>query len=179
MNIVILNASPRKEGNTAAVLRQMQQYLPSTANVDWVDVCSLHVGGCLARDGCQATGHCIMADDIEAVLQKIDKADVLLFGTPVYWWGMSAQLKAVIDKFYSRDALYKTTPKTIGVVVVGANGLKNPQYRLIREQFACIADYLHWQLAFYAPFSASAPGQVTAQPKFDTTCRDACNKLLP
>ena len=111
MNIVILNASPRKGGNTAAVLGQMQQYLAPMADIDWVDVCSLRIDGCLACDGCRDTGHCTMADDTEAVLQKIDRADVLLFGTPVYWWGMSAQLKAVIDKFYSRDALYKTTPK--------------------------------------------------------------------
>ena len=93
-------------------------------------------------------------DESDAVIRKIAEADAVIFGTHVYWWGMSAQLKMVVDKFYSQDSQFKTMKKKIGVVVTGANGLDNPQYRLIDEQFRCIAEYLRWDMAFSLAYAA-------------------------
>lgn len=101
----------------------------------------------------------------------------VIFGTPVYWWGMSAQLKMVVDKFYSQDSQFKTMKKKIGVVVTGANGLDNPQYRLIDEQFRCIAEYLHWDMAFSLAFAAYEPGEVMQQEGILAQLQDACEKI--
>ena len=84
---------------------------------------------------------------------------------------------SIIDKFYAQDAQFKEMKKKIGVLAVGANSLENPQYRLIREQFECIAAYLHWELAFSLSFSAWMPGELMQQ---DTVCRqlkEACEKI--
>lgn len=101
----------------------------------------------------------------------------MIFGTPVYWWGMSAQLKMVVDKFYSQDAQFQTMKKKVGVVAIGANELEDPQYRLIREQFSCIADYLGWELAFSLSYSAYEPGEICADPNLDHTIEEAVNCL--
>ena len=58
-------------------------------------------------------------DESDAVIRKIAEADAVIFGIPVYWWGMSAQLKMVVDKFYSQDSQFKTMKKKIGMVLQG------------------------------------------------------------
>ncbi len=59
--------------------------------------------GCLA---CQATGRCVLQDDMEGILDDISDSDVLVFATPVYYYEMSGQLKTFLDRLnplYGRD----------------------------------------------------------------------------
>lgn len=178
MNIVVLNGSPRHNGNTHAVLQKMKQKLLEYHAVEVLDVCSMDLSGCRACDGCkQNGGHCICSDDSDAVIQKVSQADAVIFGTPVYWWGMSAQLKMVVDKFYAQDAQFQTMKKKVGVVAVGANELENAQYRLIREQFSCITDYLGWEFAFSLAYSAYDPGEICKDPNLDHTIQEALDHL--
>ena len=71
---------------------------------------------------------------------------MILFTTPVYWWGMSAQLKLVIDKCYCRGLQLKN--KKVGVIAVGGSPVDSIQYELINKQFDCMADYLSWDMLF-------------------------------
>ena len=114
MNILFLNGSPRHHGNTRAALQTMKAILEDGNTVEALDVCTLKLSGCCACDGCkQNGGHCVCPDESDAVIQKIVQADAVIFGTPVYWWGMSAQLKMVVDKFYSQDSQFKTMKKKL------------------------------------------------------------------
>lgn len=178
MNILILNGSPRRHGNTQTALQTMKTVLEDGNTVEVLDVCTLKISGCRACDGCKRNGgHCVCPDESDAVIQKIVQADAVIFGTPVYWWGMSAQLKMVVDKFYAQDSQFKTMEKKIGVVVVGANELTDPQYRLIHDQFRCIAEYLHWELAFSLSFSAYEPGALTVQKNAPDQLKQACDAI--
>ena len=178
MKVLILNGSPRRTGNTALALAEMKNTLSQKHEVELLSLCEMKLSGCRACDGCKKNGgHCVCPDDSDLLITKIAQADAVIFGSPVYWWGISAQLKMVIDKFYAQDAQFKEMKKKIGVLAVGANSLENPQYRLIREQFECIAAYLHWKLAFSLSFSAWMPGELMQQ---DTVCRqlkEACEKI--
>lgn len=178
MRILLLNGSPRLHGNTHSALQAMKEYLEEQNTVEYLDVCTLNLSGCHACDGCQKNGgHCVCPDESDAVIQKIVQSDAVIFGTPVYWWGMSAQLKMVVDKFYSQDSQFKTMGKKIGVVAIGANDLQNPQYRLIHDQFCCIAEYLHWELAFSLSFSAYEPGALMTQEGVPAQLKQACNAI--
>ncbi len=162
MKVLVLNGSPRMTGNTRAALQEfiagVTANLPAV-QVEMLDVTRHRVGGCVACDGCKRNGgNCVQPDESAALIQKVADADVIVFGTPVYWWGVSSQLKALLDKFYSKDEVFHTQKKKIATVAVGAATLDDPEYTLIRDQFKCIADYLGWQRLFDAAVSAHAPG---------------------
>lgn len=78
---------------------------------------------------------------------------MIVFATPVYWWGVTAQLKLVIDKCYCRGANLKG--KKVGVIAIGGSPTTNVQYELIRKQFECIKDYLGWDIVFSKSYYAT------------------------
>lgn len=178
MNILILNGSPRNNGNTHAVLQIMKELLQESHKIEVLNVCNMNLSGCCACDGCkQNGGHCVCHDDSDTVIQKVVQSDAVIFGTPVYWWGMSSQLKMVIDKFYSQDEQFHTMNKKIGVVVIGANDLIDLQYQLIHKQFSCIAEYLGWKISFSLSLSAYEPGEVLKDKNLNLTVKEAINNL--
>ena len=159
MKVLILNGSPRKNGNTRTLLTALAEEAGKNHQVELVDLQSQKIAPCLGCDACRKNGGtCVQKDDAPALLQKVLEADCIIFGSPVYWWGISAQLKLAIDRLYAGGAAIKG--KKIGVVAVGADGLDTPQYRLIREQFACIGEYLDWEVLFSEGVSAYVPGEV-------------------
>ena len=179
MKILMLNGSPRRNGNTHAVLERMQKQLQEGNQVELLNICTMKLSGCVACEGCSRNGgHCVQHDDSDAVIQKIVQADAVIFGTPVYWWGMSSQLKMVVDKFYSQNGSFKTMKKKIGVLIVGANERKDPQYRSIGEQFDCIAKHLNWNMAFCESFSAYEPEEVLKQADLAQRVQQACDSLV-
>ena len=180
MNILILNGSPRHTGNTHSALRLLEEKLHALgAQTQFVDVCNLKLTGCQACDTCKKNGgRCVMDQDSAQVIDQIAQADAVVFGTPVYWWGMSAQLKMVVDKFYPQDGPFHKMNKKIGVLVVGANAQTDPQYELIGRQFSCIADYLGWETSFQLSFSAWEAGEVMKQPGLEEKLSQAAENLV-
>ena len=108
----------------------------------------------LRKIGCQCHKGCVDQDDTNPTINKLVEADMILFATPVYWWGMTAQLKQVIDKCYCRGLQLKE--KKIGLIVVGGSPLDNIQYELICKQFDCMASYLSWDMLFQKCYYANA-----------------------
>ncbi|MGL5723983.1 flavodoxin family protein [Cetobacterium sp.] len=61
------------------------------SEVEFIDVTKFNVAGCIACDSCKRNGgKCFMKDNTNELVQKIVDADTLIFGSPVYWWGISA-----------------------------------------------------------------------------------------
>lgn len=163
MKILILNGSPRLNGNTSYALSELaNSFIKNTDHcVEMINVTKLKIGGCTACNACKDNGgNCIMKDDTKCIIDKVYSADAVILGTPVYWWGMSSQLKAVVDKFYSKTAQFKEQSKTIGVIAIGTGTVPNKQYDLIHEQFVCICNFLGWDKIFGLSYSASAPNDL-------------------
>ena len=102
-NVLIISSSPRKKGNTNALCEQFQKGAEAKGHhVDLVRIMEKKIGFCLACDSCMKNGgKCIQKDDMAAILDLYSKADVLVLATPVYFYGISAQLKNFIDRMYS------------------------------------------------------------------------------
>ena len=63
----------------------------------------LEIAPCLACEYCFAhDGECVQKDDMAGILEEVDKADMVVFAAPIYWFSMSAQIKLVIDRLYAR-----------------------------------------------------------------------------
>ena len=102
MKTVILFGSPRKDGNTHALvdvfarrLREKQHEV-SVLYLGDLNICPCR--GCLS---CLEKGECRIDDDMEQVRRHITEAEVVVYATPIYWFGPSAQLKLVMDRSIS------------------------------------------------------------------------------
>ncbi len=167
MKILVLNGSPRLNGNTRVALNEITQGIKSNvpgADVTFIDVSSQTLSGCTNCNACKENGgNCTTPDDSAKIIQKIYDADVVIFGTPVYFWGVTAQLKMVIDKLYSKDDQIRQQThqkKKIGLVTVGEAALDDREYAMIKEQFDCICSYLGWDLRFNQSLSAAGAGEI-------------------
>ena len=104
MNILILNGSPRPDGNTAKLIGAFTEGAEEKGHhVDRVDVCRKNIKGCLACEYCHMQGHgeCIQNDDMQEVYDLLKTAEMLVIASPIYYHGISGQLKCTIDRFYS------------------------------------------------------------------------------
>lgn len=96
--------SPRKGCNTETLVDSVMAGATEYGAIsEKVFLHDLKIAPCRACDSCQKTGKCIQKDDMEKLLPVMKKSDVWILGTPIYWWGPSAQLKAFIDRWYGLD----------------------------------------------------------------------------
>ena len=178
MNILLISGSPRKNGNTNALLAQLAAGIQEAGRhtVETVDVTRMKIAPCLGCDGCKRGEKvCVQKDDTQALMEQMRKADFIIFGTPVYWWGMTAQLKLAIDRLYADSGVLKNKP--VGLIITGADDLDSPQYRLIREQFQCMAEYVGFTLQFTREISAGAAGEVLGRAELLQEIRDLGKSL--
>ena len=101
MKLLIFNGSPRK-GNTVEALKTLKEGLAEYPEIEIREIkaADAHMIPCKGCGACKNKGDCVFKDDSYEINRAIKEADFLLFATPVYWWGITAQLKLVIDKFY-------------------------------------------------------------------------------
>lgn len=111
MNILIVNGSPRPNGSTKKMVEAFRDgALSAGHHVDVVDVCTKKIGGCMACEYChtEGNGQCIQKDDMQEVYALISTMDMLLIASPIYYHGLSGQVKCAIDRFYA--AMYPNKP---------------------------------------------------------------------
>lgn len=170
MKALLLNGSPRK-GNTCAALDALKKGMANIQGLELEEVVAeqVSVSPCIACESCGSNSHCVFEDDTNDIVDAVVAADILVFATPVYWWGMTAQLKTIIDKFYSRSKDLHNLKKKVGVIVIGEAQQDDPQYEIIPKQFACICNYLGWEIAFSKTYTAAAADDLT---KSDETLKE-------
>lgn len=119
MKILVLNGSPRSNGNTKQMVTAFSEGAISAGNeVTTIDVCRKNIKGCLACEYCHTKGNgsCIQHDDMQEVYTLLREAEMLVIASPIYYHGISGQLKCVIDRFYS--AAYPNKPPRLKKVAM-------------------------------------------------------------
>lgn len=100
MKIVVLQGSPNKKGSTFILADCFRQGAEDAGHtVEMIDVAHAKIHPCTGCIHCGYEGPCVQKDDVEEIRKKILGADMLVFATPLYYYGMSAQLKTLIDRF--------------------------------------------------------------------------------
>ena len=150
MKIVILNGSARK-GNTSAAIQAFRKGAEGKHEIEVIEPHKLHIAPCKGCGACQCHKGCVDKDDTNPTIDAIAAADMILFASPVYWWGITGQLKLVIDKCYCRGMQIKG--KKVGLIVTGGAPVDNVQYELIEKQF-------DWDMLFQKRYSANAKDEL-------------------
>lgn len=100
MKIVVLQGSPNKKGSTHILADCFRQGAEAAGHtVEMIDAAHANIHPCTGCVHCGYEGPCVQKDDVESIRKKILGADMLVFATPLYYYGMSAQLKILIDRF--------------------------------------------------------------------------------
>ena len=104
MRIVVLQGSPHRNGSTAILVEHFTNGAQAAGHeVLRLDVDRLDISPCTGCLACGYNGPCVQDDDNYIVKNAVLDADMIVFATPLYYYGMSAQLKTAIDRFCSYD----------------------------------------------------------------------------
>lgn len=99
MKALVILGSPRKGGNTEILAGQVVAGLKDDgADVEIIRLADYRISPCLACGGCEKTGCCVIQDDMQKLYPRIDGADRLVLVSPIYFYGVTALLKAFIDR---------------------------------------------------------------------------------
>ena len=154
MKIVMVNASPRKDGATAKALNEFANQLSH----DGIDIAMFHLSDlkmdfCKGCCGCYKTGQCFLDDDAKILLKAVAAASGLIIGTPCYVSGVSAQLKAFIDRAHFPIMQSLKDKHTFGIVTyenVGAGFA----YKVLNNLFAFSGAKYIDKLIIKTPFNS-------------------------
>ena len=106
MNILVLNGSPRPNGNTAAMVDAfLEGAVEKGHQVTVVNVCRKKIAGCLACEYChtKGKGKCVQQDDMQEVYPVLEEAEMIVLASPVYYHSFTGQLQCAINRIYALD----------------------------------------------------------------------------
>jgi multimeric flavodoxin WrbA len=168
--ILILNGSPVRNGNTAVLFKWFEEgALLKGAKVEIVHTAFLkyRVSGCISCRKCQKIKEfvCVIKDDARPVLVKMAEADVIVFATPLYFYGPSTQLKHIIDRMFS---LYKwdnstdtfKSPLRGKTMVLLLSAYEDIGLDIVKKSFALIAKYSEMKFRSLLVSDAGESGEI-------------------
>lgn len=101
--VLILSSSPRKGGNSDILCDEFARGAAEAGHqTEKIRVAEKNIGCCRACYACKSNGICVIKDDMADILQKMIDADVIVMASPVYFYSVAAQLKALIDRTVAR-----------------------------------------------------------------------------
>lgn len=145
MKIVVLTGSPRRNGNTNYLATRFIEGAKENGHEVFRFDCTSHkVGGCIACNHCGMDGDCVLKDDFSIVRPRLIEADMVVFVTPMYYFGFSSQLKSVIDRFYAINGRVKGAPKKTAFMMAYADTAEKEAQAMLLH-YRTLAEYLGWQ----------------------------------
>lgn len=123
MNVLMINGSPRINGNTTIALEEMRKAFDEEGvNTEIVQVGNKDVRGCIACGRCAELGKCVFDDIVNELAPKFEKADGLVIASPVYFASANATLIAVLDRLFYSTHFDKTMKVGASVVCARRGG---------------------------------------------------------
>lgn len=104
MKILVLQGSPRLNGNTAHHVAAFKEGAESKGHeVEVLNIAAMNITGCKACEYChgKGEGQCIQKDDMQSIYPKLKEAEMVVLASPIYYWGFSGQMMSAITRFYA------------------------------------------------------------------------------
>ena len=145
MKVLVIKGSPHLHGTSNTIAQEFIKGAKEANNeVRIFDTAHSNLHGCLACDQCAMNGDCIQKDDGNKLINEVLSSDCLVFVTPVYYFGVSAQLKMAIDRFYARNGLITRKHLKVAYIAAAWND-DNIVMEAISKHFDIITDYLEME----------------------------------
>lgn len=124
MKVLIINGSPRVNGNTSIALNEMVKIFEKEGvEAEVVQIGTKDVRGCIACNSCGEKGKCVFDDVVNEIAPKFEAADGLVLASPVYYASANATLIACLDRLFYSTHFDKTMKVGASVVVARRGGL--------------------------------------------------------
>lgn len=110
MKILVLNGSPRPNGNTTAMVEAFAEGASENGhNITTVSICQKKIAGCLACEYCHTKGNgkCVQKDDMQEIYPLLEEAEMIVLASPIYYHSFTGQLQCAINRIYALDKLKK------------------------------------------------------------------------
>jgi multimeric flavodoxin WrbA len=119
MRVIGITGSPRKNGNTEILMKEVLAVAHDAGcETEMFSMSEKHVAPCDACGTCFETGSCVVQDDMQELYEMLERADAVIFGSPVYFGSVSAQTKAVMDRMFALLRQRALKDKVAGALVV-------------------------------------------------------------
>lgn len=147
--ILVLNGSPRMNGNTVALIDSFIKGAERTGNeVVRFDLQKMDIHGCLGccAGGKDAKSPCVQKDDMEKIYPHYMDADVVVLASPMYYWSVTGQLKCAFDRLFAvaeLDAGY-ANPKKACMLLMAAEGETEDNFEPVRHFYNALLSHLGW-----------------------------------
>lgn len=169
MKVLGVLGSPRMEGNSDILLDQaLAGARAAAAEAEKIVLCQKKISGCLNCEKCNETGACVIKDDMPEIHKKILEADAVIHSVPVYFWTMTSQMKAYLDRwcaFFDGDWNWhkaywpRMRRKRIGLITVcGDSNVSTADPIVHSFKTLCQFSKLNWLGLVQA--SAAAKGEI-------------------
>lgn len=119
MKIVALNGSPRKDGNTATLLNKaLEGAAAQGAEIEIIHLYDLNFKGCISCFACktigsQSYGKCPIPDDLAPVFKKVEQADAIILGSPIYLGRVTGEMASFLDRLVFQYLVYSDPPQSL------------------------------------------------------------------
>ena len=179
MKVLLVNGSPRKEGNTYTALKECATQLEKNgieAEIAWIGI--KPVRGCIACNQCrvQGQGKCVFDDDVtNEIIDKMATCDAIIIGAPVYWGQPAAQAQALQQRMlYAGGANFKGKPAA--ALTVCRRGGASAAFQTLQMPFQMcnmpIVTSQYWNIAY-----GREPGQSALDVEGMQTMRTLANNM--
>lgn len=176
--ILILNGSPRANGNTAALVKAFTEGAESAGNeVTCFDLQKMNIHACLGCccGGKDAASPCVQKDDMGKIYPHYMDADIVVLASPMYYWSVSGQLKCAFDRLFAvaeLDANYANPVKDC-VLLMAAEGDTESNFEPVRHFYDALLKNLNWKDigVIYAGGNLNV-GDIASKPQQLTQARD-------
>ena len=123
MKVLLINGSPKPQGNTALALREMAEVFSREGiEAEIIQVGSKDIRGCIACGSCGKTGKCVFDDMVNEIAPKFEAADGLVIGSPVYYAGANATLMALMQRLFYSTRFDKTMKVGASIAIARRGG---------------------------------------------------------
>lgn len=145
MKIIILMGSPNRNGSTGILVQHFVQGAEESGRTcEILDVCHMSIHPCTGCIRCGYEGPCVQKDDVESIRQKLLNCDMVVFATPLYYYGMSAQLKTVIDRFCAYNSSLNSRHLKSALLAVAWN-TEDWTFEALEAHYRILVRYLNFQ----------------------------------